>query len=160
MIVANKPLKSGRKRLDPDLIIVHAMAEYMELGEADRSAWEQLKTSGLSAHALITPSGVVVRCRADDQGAYHARGHNRRALGVEFLVPGVHTLATFYDAISRHYLTEVQYQAGVALVSGWCRTFEITDVLRHSDVDSERKRDPGDGFPWQRFLTNVFKRTA
>ncbi len=155
MQIAQRPLRKGAKRFNPELVIVHSMAEYMELGDRDRTAWEQLKADGVSAHALIMPSGTVVRCREDEQGAYHARGYNSRALGVEFIVPGVHTLHTFYERIKEPYLTDAQYDAGVELVSGWCSLYALTNVLRHSEADPERKRDPGDGFPWQRFIEDV-----
>lgn len=158
MIVAQIPLLDGRGRNEPKMVVVHAMAEFVEQGNRDLPAWDLLAKLDLSAHAFVTPSGVVVRSRDDDQGAWHAKGFNRDSLGIEFLVPGVHTYSTFLKRMKEPYLSDAQYAAGVELVREWVRRYEISpdQVVRHSDVDPGRKHDPGDGFPWKRFVEEVF----
>lgn len=156
MQIANRPNPHGKQRTHPpQLVVIHAMAEWLEQGEVDYHATEFLIRQKLSAHAFVTPSGVIVRARTDGQIAWHARGHNERSLGVEFLVPGVHTYGTFLDAIQEPYLTDAQYAAGVELVRGWCTRMTILEIKRHSDLDPGRKKDPGDGFPWSEFLAAV-----
>ena len=134
------------------------MGEWIEQGNRDVTAWELLERLDLSAHAFVTPSGVVVRGRDDDEGAYHAKGHNRGSLGIEFLVPGVHTYATFVEAIREPYLLAGQIEAGIEQVRAWVQRYGIPSsrVLRHSDVSPGRKHDPGAGFPWETFLTKVY----
>ena len=156
----NQPLPFGRRHNDPKRIIVHAMGEYIDSGDQDFTAVDWLRRLELSAHALVTPSGNIIRCRADDQGAYHARGFNRDSLGIEFLVPGVHTYATFLEAMKTNYLTEAQFEAGASLVAEWCASYGITDLQRHSDVSPGRKYDPGEGFPWETFLQAVNATTS
>lgn len=152
-------LPHGYKSLLPDAVLVHSMGEFIELGDVDPPAREYLDQLGLSAHSLIHPDGLNERLRDDDQGAFHARGWNGNALGIEFLVPGAHTYATFLKAIRTPYLSSAQYAAGLEQVRAWVKKFNIPRdrVLRHSDVSPGRKYDPGDdGFPWARFVKEVF----
>lgn len=154
------PLTAGADHQSPKRIVVHAMGEYILDTESvctiqDFHAVDFLRYIELSVHAIITPSGVVIRCRESDQGAYHAKGFNKDSLGVEFLVPGGYIYSSFLRAIKHPYLTKQQYDMGVKLVKGWMKKYNITTVDRHSDLDPKRKKDPGDGFPWQKFLKEI-----
>lgn len=158
MNIAQIPLPMGsHSGDDPSAIVVHAIAEYIDTEPHDYHAVNFLAKINLSAHAFITPSGVIIRSRADHEGAYHAKGFNDGSLGIEFLVPGVHTYETFRDAIKRPYLTEVQYQAGLGLVDQWMSEHNISigQVYRHSDISPKRKIDPGAGFPWEKFNNDL-----
>jgi N-acetylmuramoyl-L-alanine amidase len=114
---------------------------------------------GFSAHMLVAPDGTLIRCRDDGEGAWHARDFNTDSLGIEVLVDGEHNYETFVDAIQRKWVTPEQYRATVDVVAHWCHGWGIdTDpgsLDRHSDVDPERKVDPGQGFPWARFVGDV-----
>ena len=61
------PLEKGAESQTPSRIVVHAMGEFIDIEPEDYSAVEFLRKLGLSAHAFITPSGVVIRSRRDDQ---------------------------------------------------------------------------------------------
>ncbi len=159
MHIAISPLEWGRNRTVPiSRIVVHAMAEYIHVNGTTYSAREFLEDNRLSAHALVTPSGVVVKCRNDGQVAWHARGFNFESLGIEFLVPGVYDYDEFIEAIQSPYLTPEQYKAGLSLVKRWVMEYgmEPENLNRHSDIDPERKIDPGDGFPWDEFVSEVY----
>src|SRR5690606_2439980 len=98
----------------PDKIVLHAMGEFIgEPGDESMYAPYFLESIKLSAHRFITPSGVIIVTRRDDQRAHHAKGHNMSSWGVEFLVPGIHNLASLKKATATPYLSEVQYRAGV-----------------------------------------------
>ena len=155
MKVADMPLPAGRSKQAPVRIVVHAMAEYIDTDDRDYDARSGLEKLGLSVHALIAPSGVVIRCRSDYQGGYHARGYNTDSLGAEILVPGLHTYETFLDALQTPYYSTKQYSALVELVRGWRGRHAIEEVNRHSDLSPGRKVDPGAGFPWAQFCTGI-----
>lgn len=135
----------------PKRIVIHAMGEFV----GGMFAPDFLRSVELSAHALVTPSGVIIRTREDNQGAYHAASHNVDTLGVEILVPGVHDYSTFLNTIKDDWVTPQAFVATCELVRGWRNQHGIDTIVRHSDIDSDRKYDPGDGFMWERFLKEV-----
>lgn len=147
----------GSRRNSPRMIVVHAMGEFL-LDPMPIHATDFLEKIGLSAHALVSPNGIVYITRDDDQGAWHAKGYNRDTLGIEFLVEGHHNYGSFLEAIKRDYITEAQWDAGVTVVRGWVIAHNIQRdrVVRHCDISPGRKVDPGDGFKWMNFLDEVF----
>lgn len=138
----------------PDTIIVHAMGEFI-LTDPPRHAVKFLDYAELSAHSLISPDGTNFRCREDNEVAWHALKHNTNTLGIEFLVAGEHNMASLIKAMDKEYVAEIQYQAGLAQIKEWLSEWPIKKITRHSDIDPERKVDPGDGFPWQRLMNDV-----
>ncbi|MCK5606864.1 N-acetylmuramoyl-L-alanine amidase [Candidatus Pacearchaeota archaeon] len=155
-IVKNKPLPNGPKKQVPKRIILHAMGEYIVFDSGEKKhAYDFLKSIGLSVHALICPDGTVIRCREDTQGAWHAKGHNKDSLGVEFLVEGNYNYASFIKAIKKPYITFEQHVAGVELVRDWCSTYGITSIEEHRALSPKRKYDLGRGFPLKQFLIDV-----
>lgn len=146
----------GRERFGSiERVIIHSMGEFIEGGDRDYFAPDYLTLVGFSAHAFVTPSGVEIRQRRDNQIAYHAGRHNENSLGIEFLVPGVHTWATFINAIQEDYITPAAFDKGVEVVAGWVRSFGPLDIVRHSTIDPKRKKDPGEGFPFENFLREI-----
>ena len=154
-IVKNMPLPNGPKKQIPSRIVIHSMGEFIKLDSGTKYAYDFLKYKKLSAHALICPDGTVIRCRDDNQGAWHARGFNKNSLGVEFLVTGEHNYSSFKKTINNYYLTFEQHVAGVELLRGWCSTHDIVSIDRHSDLDPKRKVDPGRGFPFDLILKDI-----
>ncbi len=141
---AYMPINIGEKSQSPSRIVIHAMAEFINGEDQTYYAVDWIRKCNLSVHAFVTPSGVVIRSRKDHEGAWHAREFNPDSLGVEFIVPGVHTEETFMDAIKTEYLTDIQYKSGLVLVKKWKELFGITRIERHSDLSPGRKVDPGD----------------
>lgn len=152
--VAEIPSPHGSGSHSPTAVVIHAMGEFVRDRGRDRFAPDFLASRRLSAHAFATPSGVIIQTLRDLDRGQHARDHNTGSLGLEFLVPGVHNLQSLYDAMESSYLSDAQYSAGVEHVRGWLELYSISKIVRHSDIDT-RKRDPGDGFPWEQFLRDV-----
>lgn len=152
MNLVNIPSKHGGGKHLPTKVVIHSMAEFIEAGEIDYYAKDLLDLMGLSAHYLVTPSGVIIQCRNDDQVGWHAKGHNLHSIGVEVLVAGVHTYETFIERIKTPYIYGDQYTALIEL----CKTtFKGLEFVRHSDISPGRKFDPGDGLDWKTFLNDV-----
>jgi N-acetyl-anhydromuramyl-L-alanine amidase AmpD len=149
MNIVNIPSKSNHKDIQfkPKGCIVHAMGEFIEAGEEDYFAKEFLDLIGLSAHYLVTPSGVIIQCRELHEIAYHAKGANSTNVGIEILVSGVHTYSTFTEAIKKPYMTTQQITAFDDLVKYLeSKGISRNNYQRHSTISPGRKVDPGDGF--------------
>ena len=152
------PLPFGGGYLEPGKVVIHAIAEFVVKDGRAYYAIEWLRKKEMSYHALATPSGTIIRCRNDDQVAWHAKaqGHNFKALGFGFLVPGAHDYGSFLDAIKRDYLTPQQYNAGVEFCrKEWVNKLGILHFAKHSAIDPAMKEDPGGGLPWGKFLADI-----
>lgn len=156
MAILLQPLEKGARHNNPRMVVVHAMGEYL-LDPKPIHATDFLAKIGLSAHALVAPNGDIYICRDDDQGAYHAKGYNTDSLGIEFLVEGQHTYASFLETIKTDWVTQAQWIAGTKAVRNWVRGYDIQSekIVRHSDISPGRKVDPGEGFNWENFLDAV-----
>ena len=133
------------------------MAEYV-YDPSDRTykhAPTFLERQNYSVHAMAAPDGTIYRCRADEEGAYHARGFNAGTLGIEVLVKGKHDYASFEKTIRTAYMTDEQYAAVVEQCREWIKLHNITEVVRHRDISPGRKIDPGKGFPWDKFSFDI-----
>lgn len=146
-------LEHGLNLNTPKRIIVHSMAQYIDTGVEKVHAVDWLDRLGYSAHVFVEPDGTPIRSREDDEGAFHALGNNTDTLGIEILVHGAWDYGRFLQRISEPWTTRLQFLTSVEIVREWQHKWEIdsADVVRHSDVDPERKHDPGRGFPWAGF---------
>ncbi|MEZ5648908.1 MAG: N-acetylmuramoyl-L-alanine amidase, partial [Alphaproteobacteria bacterium] len=106
----------------------------------------------VSAHYLIEESGVIHSLVPESQCAWHAgisfwdgaTNINDRSIGIELVNPGHLNGYRPFPA--------VQIEALIALSKGILSRHKIPPqrVLGHSDVAPQRKKDPGELFPWQR----------
>lgn len=141
---------------DPEHIIVHAMAEYViRPGGSTYTAYQDMMSRNEAHHITVTPSGVRVRGRDDDEYAQHTKGKSRFALSIIFLIAGAYSEEELFEAMKKDYLTGPEFKAGVEQVRKWLDAYpHIKTVERSSDV-VKRNYDPGDGFPWLAFLEGV-----
>lgn len=142
----------------PKMIVVHCMGENIKDVDGDFIfAPRALENMGLSAHAMVAPSGKIYRCREDNEGAYHAKDFNTDSLGIEILVSGQHDYASFAKTIKTDWVTPQQFDAAVWQCREWVKLHGIEKIVRHSDISPDRKIDPGCGFLWGKFLAAVRK---
>ena len=155
MEAAHILIDNGGGGQSPDTIVVHAMGEIINDNGTAYYATEWLKKRGLSAHYLVTPTGTIIKCRDEKLIGYHAKNHNTNTIGIEFLVPGMYDLKKLKSMMLCSYVSENQYQAGLMLVQNIMSRNKISSVVQHSEIDPERKVDPGAGFPWRRLMKDI-----
>lgn len=158
MEIINIPSKHGPSAIKPKRGVIHAMGEYIYHDGQWLRAVDFLEAIGLSAHALVEPSGRIIRCRNNNQGAWHAKaqGHNFKSLGIEYLVEGKHDITSLYEIIKEPYLKPQQYESGVEFVrEEWVEGVGVLDYVRHSMIDPLNKQDPGKGFPFEDFIKDI-----
>ena len=154
IVTHSKARKIPGIKNEPTMQVIHAMGEYIDY-EDGYGAKEWLDRLGLSAHFLITPDGEIIQTLDITQMGYHAKGFNGGSVGIEFMVPGKHNIATLRKAMeSEDWVSEEQFWAGVEL-SAWLASAGIADITRHDYLDPDRKQDPGKMFPWEEFLEEV-----
>jgi len=142
----------------PKRIVIHCMAERIDYEDQRLDAPDFLRHVGLSCHAMIRPDGTLIHCREDNEGAYHAKGHNQDTLGIELLVPDCYNLAQLKKRTAETYLLGDQFRTLCSWTRGKMRRHEIDRdlVVGHCHVDPDRRwYDPGAGFPWDLFRAEL-----
>jgi len=159
--------------LSPVGIIIHSMTEWIDWEGEEIHARELLEKLGLSVHALVHPDGTIENLTPTTQKAAHAGKSihkgiehlNGYTLGFELLVSGNNDYGTFINKIDKPgCYTDAQIDAAKELTKEWMETYNIRiqDVVRHSDVsgdsvrgDGKGKKDPGDSFPFGKFIESL-----
>lgn len=139
-------------------VVVHAGESRSAVAIADHLA---NVAKPASAHVAVDPEGWV-NLLPDAAEAFHARRANREALSMVFAYPA--------DDWGTDPAAEEDL---LRLGAAWCRsrahTHEIplrrltlaewkageAGLIAHSDIDPGSGGDPGDGFPWDRFLAMI-----
>lgn len=132
-----------------DMLVIH----YTGMRSAD-AALDRLcdPSAEVSAHYLIREDGRIHALVAEAERAWHAgrsfwrgaRDINSRSIGIELVNPG-------HDHGYRPF-PNPQIEALCALAKDILARHPIppANVVGHSDIAPERKRDPGELFDWQR----------
>ena len=107
--------------------------------------------SRVSAHYLIKQNGEIITLVPDLYIAWHAgksvwknySSLNKDSIGIEIVNPG-------HD-INYKKFSKIQLVALVRLSKFLIKKYRINskNVLGHSDIAPERKKDPGEKFPWK-----------
>ena len=107
--------------------------------------------SRVSAHYLIKQNGEIITLVPDLYTAWHAgksvwknySSLNKDSIGIEIVNPG-------HD-INYKKFSKIQLAALVKLSKFLIKKYKINskDILGHSDIAPERKKDPGEKFPWK-----------
>ncbi len=169
----NKPAPPKVSNIVPKGIIIHSMAEYLNVNNDTLYAKEFLKSIKLSIHGFIQPNGTFDPMITPPQKALHAgksthkpyNNLNAHYLGVELLVKGVHNFDSYSKAIEhKGTYSQVQFDSCVSLCKRWMKQYNIPveRVVRHSDVSGDHvrgyghgKTDPGSAFDWNRFIIAI-----
>ena len=107
--------------------------------------------SKVSAHYLIKQNGEIITLVPDLYTAWHAgksvwknyTSLNKDSIGIEIVNPG-------HD-INYKKISKIQLATLVRLSKFLIKKYRINskNILGHSDIAPERKKDPGEKFPWK-----------
>ena len=108
--------------------------------------------SQVASHYLITRSGKIINLVPDLYIAWHAgvsywgsfKSLNKNSIGIEISNPG-HDLDNYKKFSSK------QIQSIIKLSKFLIKKYKINpkNILGHSDIAPNRKKDPGEKFPWK-----------
>ena len=143
--------KRPKKRIK--FIIIHYTGMKKELDSIKRL---QSPRSKVSSHYLIKKNGEILILVPDLYEAWHAglsnwKNHkflNKKSIGIEITNPG-HQYG--YKNFSRKQILSLK-----KLLLSLIKEFKIEKkyILGHSDVSPNRKKDPGEKFPWAKLAKN------
>ena len=111
-------------------------------------------TSKVSSHYLVSKKGCIYRLVKDKNIAWHAgkskwknyKNLNEFSIGIEIQNLG--------HEINYHKFTYPQISKVKKLCNLLKKKYKIPNknILAHSDIAPLRKRDPGEKFPWSKFI--------
>jgi N-acetylmuramoyl-L-alanine amidase len=145
------PIKRISKKIK--FIIFHYTGMKSESGAIKRLTNIQ---SEVSCHYLIKNEGEIVKIVPDLYIAWHAgksswgsfKSLNKNSIGIEITNPG-HEFG--YKKFSRKQISTL-----IKLTKFLIKKYKINsrNILGHSDIAPERKKDPGEKFPWEYLFKN------
>ena len=143
--------KRPKKRIK--FIIIHYTGMKKESDSIKRL---QNPRSKVSSHYLIKKNGEILTLVPDLYEAWHAglsswknyKYLNKNSIGIEITNPG-HQHG--YKSFSRKQIFSLK-----KLLISLIKKFKIKKkyILGHSDISPDRKKDPGEKFPWQKLANN------
>jgi N-acetyl-anhydromuramyl-L-alanine amidase AmpD len=143
---AAQNVSAGRAGTPIDRIVIHATH-----GTYDGTlSWFRDPRSRLSAHYVIRASdGQVTQLVAEADTASHARGFNRRSIGIEHE----------FDPRRGIAFSDAQYRSSARLVCAITRRYGIPadrgHVIAHAEVPNTDHTDPGRTWDWSYFMRLV-----
>ena len=110
------------------------------------------KSKSVSAHYFIRNNGEIINLVPDLYEAWHAgksrwKNHkllNKNSIGIEIHNPG-HSYR--YNNFSLKQLVSLKKLLKILIKK---YKIELKNILGHSDIAPERKKDPGEKFPWKK----------
>jgi N-acetylmuramoyl-L-alanine amidase len=112
--------------------------------------------SRVSCHYLIKKNGEIITMVPESYTAWHAgksswgsyNSLNKNSIGIEITNPG--------HELNYKKFNQKQISSLLKLSSFLIKKYKINlkNILGHSDIAPERKKDPGEKFPWQYLSQN------
>ena len=139
---------SKRQKKNIKYLIIHYTGMKNELSALNKLTDPKSK---VSAHYFIKKNGKIINLVPDLYEAWHAgksnwkniQSLNRNSIGIEIQNSGHEN---FYEKFSNRQINSVK-----KLLRFLIKRYRINrkNVLGHSDIAPDRKKDPGEKFPWK-----------
>ena len=158
-LVAVPSMNFEERKDEIQFIILHA-TDTKTIEETFDCLIDSVEPNRVSAHYVIDRTGYVFALVPEDCTAWHAgisdwngycarterKGLNHASIGIELQCEGDGKGDNFKG------FTKLQLQACDELVQRLMKRYNIPveNVLRHSDVAPDRKKDPGRHFPYRK----------
>ena len=154
-ILNYSPNFDSKKRIAKQIkfIIFHYTGMKKESAAIDRLTSIQ---SEVSCHYLIKNNGEIVKIVPDLYVAWHAgksswknyKSLNQNSIGIEITNPG--------HQLGYKKFTQKQISSLLNLSKLLIKKYKISskNILGHSDIAPQRKKDPGEKFPWEYLCKN------
>ena len=112
--------------------------------------------SEVSSHYLIKNNGEIISMVPESYTAWHAgksswgsyKSLNKNSIGIEITNPG-HEFN--YEKFTKKQITSL-LRLSKSLIKKY--KINLKNILGHSDVAPDRKKDPGEKFPWKHLSQN------
>ena len=137
-----------RQKKEVRFIILHYTGMKSEKAAINRLTNIQSK---VASHYLITRSGKIINLVPDLYIAWHAGNSswknfnslNKNSIGIEITNPG-HQFG--YKKFSNKQINSL-----INLIKFLIKKYKINkkNIIGHSDIAPDRKKDPGEKFPWE-----------
>jgi len=139
-----------RARNETKFIIIHAIAEYIDTGEPGKTPQycvDFLRERNELPHYFLTPSGIVLKGIPHNLMANHARGFNYCSVGIEVMLPGCHSYASFVKAMGdkNEHIPAISYPflRLEGLIKELLEIYPNAKIVGHNELSPDRKVDPG-----------------
>lgn len=140
-----------------DMIVFHATATN-SIEETLEIFIEKEDGGRVSSHYVIDRDGTIYQVVSEEKRAWHAgvsawgdikEDVNSHSIGIEFQCPAA-------GERSFIHFSDEQIAAGIDLCKDIMQRYQIKpeNVVAHSDIAPNRKFDPGETFPWEKFYQN------
>jgi len=167
-IMPSPAYTDGRRGQSIDRIVIHITGAPQSRYIGSHFAREDADTS---AHYMVDQNGDIIQFVREQDTAWHAKGANRRSIGIEHVA--IQQGGARYEQRDGSVKTfpytpptDAEYQASAALVAHLCRTYALTPdrtaIIGHREADpgTTHTSCPDGAWDWDRYMALVAKKYA
>ncbi|MEV6871526.1 peptidoglycan recognition family protein [Amycolatopsis sp. NPDC051128] len=162
-VMASPAFTEGRRGHAIDRIVIHITGAPQTPYIGSRFTREEADTS---AHYMVDQNGDIIQFVREQDTAWHARGANRRSIGIEHVAiqqGGARYPRPDGSVKTFPYTppTDAEYRASAELVAHLCRKYALTPdrttIVGHREADRRTTHTscPDGAWDWDRYMTSV-----